>query len=76
SIEELKKTFANKPNVQIYENIADKKFMQDFQERNIGTPLWKYFVWAALAFALLEVLIIRFLVKNKSSSEATSKQNA
>ena len=67
STEELKKIFANKPNVQIYENIADKEFMKDFQERNIGTPLWKYFVWAALAFALSEVLIIRFLVKNRAN---------
>lgn len=65
SIDELKKIFGNKKNVQIYENIADKKFVQDFQERNIGTPLWKYFVWAALLFALLEVLLIRFFVKNK-----------
>lgn len=63
STEELKKIFGNKPNVQIYENIADKKLIQDFQERNIGTPLWKYFVWAALLFALFEVLIIRFWTK-------------
>lgn len=76
SIEELKKIFGNKKNVQIYENVADKKFMQDFQERNIGTPLWKNFVWLALLFALLEVLIIRFLLKNKSGLQAISKQNA
>jgi hypothetical protein len=68
SLEELKKIFGSKKNVQIYENIADKKFVQDFKQRNIGTPLWKYFVWAALAFALLEILIIRLLVKSKKES--------
>jgi hypothetical protein len=68
SIEELKKIFGNKKNVQIYENIADKKFIQDFQERNIGKPLWKYFVWAALFFALFEVLLISFFVKNKNNA--------
>ncbi len=68
SIDELKKIFGNKKNVQIYENIADKKFVQDFQERNVGTPLWKYFVWAALFFALFEVLLIRFFVKNKNNA--------
>lgn len=70
SIEELKKSFINKKNVQIYENIADKKFTQDLQERNIGTPLWKYFVWAALVFALLEVLISRFLLSKKKLNQA------
>jgi len=68
SIEELKKIFSGRKNVQIYENIADKKFVQDFQERNIGVSLWKYFVWAALVFALLEILLVRFLVKPKKEN--------
>jgi hypothetical protein len=63
SLDELKKVFAGKKNVQIYENIADKKFIQDFQERNIGTSLWKYFVWLALFFLLAEILIIRLFKK-------------
>ncbi len=63
SIEELKKIFANRKNVQIYENIADKKFIQDFQERNMGTPLWKYFIWLALICLLAEILIIRLFKK-------------
>jgi len=66
SIEELKKVFSNRKNVQIYEKVADKEFINDFREKNIGSPLWKYFIWAALAFLLLEVLIIRFLKKAKS----------
>lgn len=71
-VEELKKIFAGKKNVQIYENIADKKFLQDFQERNIGISLWKYFVWAALVFALLEILIIRFLRKKAKENLTTA----
>lgn len=70
SLEELKKIFAGKKNVQIYENIADKKFIQDWQERNNGTPLWKYFVVLALIFLMAEVLIIRLMKKTKSKSLA------
>ncbi len=70
SLDELKKIFAGRKNVQIYENIADKKFIQDFQERNIGTPLWKYFIWLALIFLLAEVLIIRFFKQWHKKNEA------
>ncbi|MEM7573063.1 MAG: BatA domain-containing protein [Bacteroidota bacterium] len=30
------------------------------QQSNEGTPLWRYFIWAALAFLLIEVLLLRF----------------
>jgi hypothetical protein len=72
SIEELKKVFNNKKNVQIYEKVTDKEFINDFKEKNIGSPLWKYFIWAALIFLLLEVLIIRFLKKPKSATFTTA----
>jgi hypothetical protein len=72
SIEELRKVFNNKKNVQIYEKVTDKEFINDFKEKNIGSPLWKYFIWAALIFLLLEVLIIRFLKKPKSATFTTA----
>lgn len=63
NLDELKKIFTGRKNIQIYENIADKKFIQDFQERSIGTPLWKYFIWLALICLLAEILIIRLFKK-------------
>ncbi len=32
----------------------------DIREQNEGTPLWRYFLWAALGFLLVEVLLLRF----------------
>jgi hypothetical protein len=32
----------------------------EIRESNEGTPLWRYFLWAALAFFLVEVLLLRF----------------
>ncbi len=60
SPEELKLIFAGKKNVQIYENVAEKDFVTDFKEKNIGLNLWKYFLVAALVFLMTEILIIRF----------------
>ncbi|MGD1842617.1 MAG: BatA domain-containing protein [Thermonemataceae bacterium] len=58
--EELKELFGNRKHVHIYESLTDKAFVSAFKEQNIGTPLWKYFVWAALFFVLAEIAIIRF----------------
>lgn len=59
--DELRKAFANQPNVQIFDNVTDGDFVKEFQKQNLGTNLWKYFLWAALAFLLLEILVIRFI---------------
>jgi len=59
--DELRQAFANQPNVQIFDNVADGDFVKEFQKQNVGTSLWRYFLWAALAFLLLEILVIRFV---------------
>jgi hypothetical protein len=61
SPDELRRIFANQPNVQIFDNVADGDFVKEFQKQNVGVSLWKYFLWAALLFLLLEILVIRFV---------------
>jgi hypothetical protein len=65
STENLKEIFAPYKNVKVFENIKNGDFATTFKRANFGTPLWKYFIVAALAFLLAEGLIIRFL-KNKT----------
>lgn len=59
--EELRKAFASYPNVTVYDNILDGDFVQSFADNNLGKSLWKYFIYAALAFLLIEILLVRFL---------------
>lgn len=59
--DELRKLFANQSNVQVFDHVADGDFVKEFQKQNIGVSLWKYFLWAALAFLLLEILVIRLI---------------
>ena len=61
SPDELRRIFANQPNVQVFDNVADGDFVKEFQKQNVGVSLWKYFLWAALVFLLLEILVIRFV---------------
>ena len=48
------------PNVAIFNAENQASLIGDIRERNEGTPLWRYFIWAALAFFLVEVLLLRF----------------
>lgn len=59
--DELRKLFSNQPNVQVFDHVADGDFVKEFQKQNIGVSLWKYFLWAALVFLLLEILVIRLI---------------
>jgi hypothetical protein len=61
SPDELRRVFANQPNVQVFDNVTDGDFVKEFQKQNVGVSLWKYFLWAALVFLLLEILVIRFV---------------
>ena len=61
SADELRRTFANQPNVEVFDSIQDGDFVQVLEQENLGKSLWKYFLLAALAFLLLEVGLVRFL---------------
>jgi Aerotolerance regulator N-terminal len=58
---ELREAFAKQKNVSVYDNITDGDFVKEFEKQNVGLSLWKYFLWAALAFLLVEILLIRLL---------------
>lgn len=60
SPEELKNIFAGQKNVTVYDNLLDGDFIDTFRENTAGKSLWKYFLIAALAFLLTEILLIRF----------------
>lgn len=48
------------PGVSLLDAANQASLIGDIKERNEGTPLWRYFIWAALAFLLVEVLLLRF----------------
>jgi|AntRauTorckE5430_2_1112549.scaffolds.fasta_scaffold00669_6 hypothetical protein len=52
---------ANSPAISVLDADNQASLIGDIRERNEGTPLWRYFIWAALAFLLVEVLFLRFL---------------
>jgi hypothetical protein len=58
---ELRQLFGGQSNIQIFDNITDGDFVKSFEKENIGVSLWKYFLYAALAFLLIEILIIRLV---------------
>lgn len=59
--DELRSAFANNPNVQVFDGILDGDFIESFADNNLGKSLWKYFIYAALAFLLIEILLVRFM---------------
>ncbi|NIJ54880.1 BatA domain-containing protein [Dyadobacter arcticus] len=61
SPDELRAVFAGQKNVQVFDRIDDDAFSTAFEQQNMGTTLWKYFLYAALFFLLLEITLIRLL---------------
>lgn len=61
SPEELRTAFSGKKNVRVFDKVDDAKFVREFERQNMGTSLWRYFLYAALAFFLLEIVLIRYL---------------
>jgi hypothetical protein len=57
---ELRTFFAGKKNVQVFDQLDDDAFTKEFRQQNLGTSLWKYFLYGALFFLLVEILLIRF----------------
>lgn len=61
SPDELRAAFSGKKNVQVFDRIDDEAFSTAFQQQNMGTNLWKFFLYAALFFLLVEIGLIRFV---------------
>ncbi len=61
SAAELKTALAANPRIHVYEAGAGLGALEQLRADNLGTPLWKYALAAALLFLLAEVLLIRFM---------------
>jgi hypothetical protein len=61
SPEELRQSFANQSNVEVFDSVQDGDFVKVLEQENLGKSLWKYFLLAALAFFLLEIGLVRFM---------------
>ncbi|MCE6992919.1 BatA domain-containing protein [Dyadobacter sp. CY323] len=61
SPDELRAAFSGQKNVQVFDRIDDDAFATAFEQQNMGTTLWKYFLYASLLFLLVEVALIRIL---------------
>lgn len=59
--DELRAAFSGKKNVQVFDRIDDDAFSTAFQQQNMGINLWKFFLYAALFFLLVEIGLIRFM---------------
>lgn len=59
--DELKSVFAKFKNVQFLDLKQSANFIANFKEKNLQISLWKYFLWGALFFLLIEILLIRFM---------------
>ncbi|MBB4078446.1 hypothetical protein GGR28_001059 [Lewinella aquimaris] len=53
-------TLAAIPNVSVLNPESQATLTSDIKERSEGRPLWRYFIWAALIFLLLEAVLLRF----------------
>ncbi len=59
--DELRRVFAGRSDVTVYDQLHDADFLREFERQNIGITLWKYFIYAAIAFFLAEILIARLM---------------
>jgi len=59
ALDELRAISAKQPKVRIFEPGDLQAFRDEIKARYLGTPLWKYAIWAALFFLLTEILLLR-----------------
>jgi hypothetical protein len=56
----------NRPNVQVYDVKTGESVAAKYKAERVGTPLWHYCLWIALASLLAEVLLLRFMRQQKA----------
>jgi hypothetical protein len=62
----------NHPNVQVYDASGGQSVAAQYQAERVGTPLWQYCLWAALACLLAEALLLRFMTNRITKVEPTA----
>ncbi|QIL75517.1 BatA domain-containing protein [Hymenobacter sp. HDW8] len=66
SADELRNMIGNNhPNIQVYDASGGQTVAAQYRAERIGTPLWQYCLWAALACLLAEALLLRFMTRPK-----------
>lgn len=50
----------NRPNIRVYETSGSQTAAAQYKATRVGTPLWQYCIWGALACLLLEALLLRW----------------
>jgi Aerotolerance regulator N-terminal len=61
SAADLRRAFANQPNVQVFDSVQDGDFVQVLEQQYAGQSLWTYFLIAVLVFAGIEIALVRLL---------------
>lgn len=61
NVQDIQTIFKSNKNVQVYDILKNKNFVQGFQERNLQYNLWKYMLIGALVCLALEIALVRFL---------------
>ncbi|SHL09124.1 hypothetical protein SAMN02746009_02080 [Hymenobacter psychrotolerans DSM 18569] len=68
SAEELRQLIGpTRKNVQVYDASTGESVAARYKAERVGTPLWQYCLWAALASLLAEVLLLRFMNRTKTA---------
>ncbi|MFD2718636.1 BatA domain-containing protein [Hymenobacter monticola] len=71
SVDELRQMLGeNHPNVRVVESGADGAGLAADSAAQTGTPLWRYFLAAALVFLLAEALLVRFGRRRAATAQA------
>ncbi|WP_022825900.1 BatA domain-containing protein [Hymenobacter norwichensis] len=68
SAEDLRQLIGpNRPNVQVFDVKDGESVAAKYKAERVGTPLWQYCLWIALASLLAEVLLLRFMRQQKAA---------
>lgn len=58
----------DRPNIHVYDASGGESVAARYKAERVGTPLWQYCLWGALACLLAEVLLLRFVNKPKGAA--------
>ncbi|UOR06034.1 BatA domain-containing protein [Hymenobacter aerilatus] len=66
----------NRPNVHVYSTANGESIAARYRTERVGTPLWRYCLWAALAFLLAEIVVVRLLGRRTAGGVPVSAVTA
>ncbi|GGF25141.1 hypothetical protein GCM10011383_40930 [Hymenobacter cavernae] len=69
SAQELRAMIGNRSNMRVYDASAGTSVASQYRAERVGTPLWRYCLWGALACLLAEVLLLRFGGRRQTAAQ-------